>query len=89
MHYGYVQAYIESIKENAGEAEAKKQLANMVKMNNEQSNIIIDSMVKKDGNAKACEKYFTYMAGGAMDIKKGSNDFKVLNEMLNFVQGQK
>lgn len=89
MHYGYVTAYIESVKEAAGEAEAKKLTASMIKVNNDQSNTIIEAMIKKDGNATACEKYFTYMAGGAMDIKKGSSDYKTLTEMLNFVQSQK
>ena len=86
MHFGYVTAYIESVKEAAGEAEAKKLSTSMLKMNNDQSNAIIEAMVKKDGNAKACEKYFTYMAAGEMDIKKGSPDYKTLTEMLNFVQ---
>ena len=46
-------------------------------------------MTKKDGPTKACQRYFTYLAAGEMDIKKGSPDFKTLNDMLIFANSQK
>lgn len=89
MHYGYVTAFLDYVKDTAGADEAKKISGELLKANNDQSNKIIEDMTKKDGPTKACQRYFTYLAAGEMDIKKGSPDFKTLNDMLNFANSQK
>ena len=88
MHNGYVTALIDSVKESAGEEEAKKYLANLSKVNNEQANDAIKIMVDKDGKEMACQKYFAYVEGGEMDVKAGKPDYKVLKEMLDFSTGK-
>lgn len=84
MHYGYVTALIESVQETASEEELKKFKENLVKVNNENANTIIKTLVDKDGQELACEKYFTYLDGGEMDIKQGKPDYATLKEMLDF-----
>lgn len=84
MHYGYVTALIESVQETASEEELKKFKTDLVKVNNENATIIIKTLVDKDGQDLACEKYFTYLDGGEMDIKQGKPDYATLKEMLDF-----
>ncbi|QZA76483.1 hypothetical protein K4H28_08995 [Deefgea tanakiae] len=84
MHYGYVTALIESVQEKATEEELKKFKENLVKVNNDNANTIIKTLVDKDGKDLACEKYFTYLDGGEMDIKAGKPDYATLKEMLDF-----
>lgn len=84
MHYGYVTALIESVQEKASEEDLKKFKDNLVKVNNENANTIIKTLIDKDGQDLACEKYFTYLDGGEMDIKAGKPDYATLKEMLDF-----
>ncbi|MGL4996897.1 MAG: hypothetical protein ACRC6G_12070 [Deefgea sp.] len=84
MHYGYVTALIESVQEKASAEDVKKFKENLLKVNNDNANTIIKTLVDKDGKDLACEKFFTYLDGGEMDIKVGKPDYATLKEMLDF-----
>lgn len=84
MHFGYVSALVESVQETATPEELKKFKDNLVKVNTDNANTIIKALVDKDGKDLACEKFFTYLDGGEMDIKAGKPDYATLKEMLDF-----
>ncbi|MBM5570276.1 MULTISPECIES: hypothetical protein [Deefgea] len=84
MHFGYVSALVESVQEKATPEELAKFKENLVKVNTENANTIVKTLVDKDGKDLACEKYFTYLDGGEMDIKPGKPDYATLKEMLDF-----
>ncbi len=88
MHSNYLSGLVASMKEATSEAEAQQFLASISKTSNEQANAAIKTMIDKDGKDLTCEKYFTFVTAGKLDIKKGYPEYKTLKEMLDASTGK-